>query len=376
MAVSLLAVASCSEDRDYKPGGTTPVKGLLAPADNHYVELQSSSAAVLNFAWEPALAIDGQNPGYEVVILNRPGGEIVYRIDAGGATSVKVQHKVLNIAAKAAGIGAGESGDMYWTVVSNRGVETAPLGAAPKCISVTRLFGFDVIPASLYITGEATETATDLDAALQFQDVSPSEETGEYIVISRLETGKTYEICENTTGSGRRFTIEEGELREFGAEVKPGTRPAAVNKSGIYRVYVDFNTRSTIIEEVTRVAFYQRDNEGGAVALEYRGLGVWMLEAHETTAGDNRYGFVASISGATTYKEKWSSVNYDNNSPSAASPLSWWKVFMNKDIAADGWWGYSYKWITSDWAETKKVTIEMHMDHTQDFYYHTVKYIK
>lgn len=133
----------------------------------------------------------------------------------------------------------------------------------------------------------------------------------------------------------------------------------------------------TIVEEVTRLAFYQRDDVGNAVELTYQGLGVWKLENHTTTEGDNRYGFLANISGATSYQEKWSSVNYNNNNaPTTGTSLDWWEIYMNKDITADGWWGYTFKWIDSEWAEKKVVTIEVHMDHTQNFFYHTVTYVK
>ena len=147
--------------------------------------------------------------------------------------------------------------------------------------------------------------------------------------------------------------------------------------SGIYRIYVDFNTRATIVEQVTKLAMYQRDNVGGAVELTYQGLGVWLLEKHTTEDGDNRYGFVATLSGDTTYQEKWSSVNYNNNdAPTSGSAPDWWKIYMNKDITSDGWWGYTFKWITDSWSATKVVTIEVHMDHTRDYYYHTVTYIE
>ena len=150
---------------------------------------------------------------------------------------------------------------------------------------------------------------------------------GEFTVIGYLEAGKTYEMCEDTSGSGRRFSIESGELREFGADVKPATAAASVETSGIYRIYVDFNTRATIVEQVTKLAMYQRDNVGGAVELTYQGLGVWLLEKHTTEDGDNRYGFVATLSGDTTYQEKWSSVNYNNNdAPTSGSAPDWWKI--------------------------------------------------
>ena len=376
-ALVFTGVSSCSDDLEYKPGGVTPVKTLLLPADNYYVELQSASTATFTFAWEPAQAEDGQRPHYEVVFFTEPGGAIVYRLDAGSSASVSFAHKDLNLAAKAAGVEAGETGDIYWSVVASRGVTEAPVEAAPRCLSVKRLFGFDVIPATLFITGDASEAGTELADAMQFQMTSPQNETGEFTVISRLEAGKTYELCEDTSGSGRRFSIEEGELREFGADVKPATKPASVAKSGIYRVYVDFNTRATIVEEVEKLVMYQRDDVGGAAQMTYQGKGVWLLEKHNTTEGDNRYGFCATLNNGSSYQEKWSSVNLNNNdAPTTSSPAAWWEVYMNKDISNDGWWGYTYKWISSEWDVTKVVTIEMHMDHTRDYFYHTVTYIK
>ena len=367
--------ASCTNDLEYEPGGVTPVRTLLQPADGSYVELLSAATATMRFEWSPAQAEDGQLPHYEVVFLARPDGEIVYRCDAGSATSLAIAHKELNLAAKAAGIANGESGDLYWSVVSSRGVTTAPVVATPRSLSVKRLFGFDIIPATLYLTGAATEVGEDLSQAMQFQEESA--EPGIFTVIMRLEAGKSYSMYETTDASSRHFTIEEGELREFGADVKPATTPATVERTGIYRIRVDFNTRSANVEEVTRLAFYQRDDVGNAAALTYRGLGVWVLEQYTTSDGDNRYGFLADLSGATTYQEKWSSVNYNNNNaPTSSTSLDWWTIYMNKDITSDGWWGYTFKWIDAEWAEKKVVTIEVHMDHTQNYYYHTVTYVK
>ena len=130
MAALVLTGISCSEDLEYKPGGVTPVQTLLLPADNYYVELQSASTATLRFSWEPALAADGQLPHYEVVFFGKPGGEIVYRCDAGSSTSVDIVHKEINRIANAAGIDVGADGAVYWSVVSSRGVAKPPRAAA------------------------------------------------------------------------------------------------------------------------------------------------------------------------------------------------------------------------------------------------------
>ena len=156
MAALVLTGISCSEDLEYKPGGVTPVQTLLLPADNYYVELQSASTATLRFSWEPALAADGQLPHYEVVFFGKPGGEIVYRCDAGSSTSVDIVHKEINRIANAAGIDVGADGAVYWSVVSSRGVDTAPVVATPRRLELTRLLGFNVIPAQLLLPATAS----------------------------------------------------------------------------------------------------------------------------------------------------------------------------------------------------------------------------
>lgn len=374
LATLVFLGVSCTEDLEYRPGGVTAVKELLAPADNYYVELQSSSKSTLNFQWEPAQAEDGQKPQYEVVFFQKIGGEILYRLDAGSSTSYDFKHKDLNIAAKAAGVAAGESGEVFWAVVANRGVTSAPVEATPRSLTIKRLFGFDVIPSTLFLSGAATEYGTDLSGAMQFQ--STGTDVGEYTAVTRLKAGETYEMWETAAG-GRHFTIENGELREFGADVKPASKAATADKDGLFRIWVDFNTRATLVEEITKVAFYQRDDVGHSAELTYQGRGLWRLTKHTTASGDDRYGFYAQINGETSYQEKWSSVNFNNNSaPTTGTAIDWWRVTMNKDTTSDGWWGYAYKWITSEWEATKVVTIEMHIDHTHDFFYHTVTYVK
>ena len=128
MAALVLTGISCSEDLEYKPGGVTPVQTLLLPADNYYVELQSASTATLRFSWEPALAADGQLPHYEVVFFGKPGGEIVYRCDAGSSTSVDIVHKEINRIANAAGIDVGADGAVYWSVDAPPGGTDASAG--------------------------------------------------------------------------------------------------------------------------------------------------------------------------------------------------------------------------------------------------------
>ena len=197
MAALVLTGISCSEDLEYKPGGVTPVQTLLLPADNYYVELQSASTATLRFSWEPALAADGQLPHYEVVFFGKPGGEIVYRCDAGSSTSVDIVHKEINRIANAAGIDVGADGAVYWSVVSSRGVDTAPVVATPRRLELTRLLGFNVIPDQLFLTGEATEGGSDLENAC----VGRKTGDGEFTFYQQLEAGKGFTFVSSTSMS-------------------------------------------------------------------------------------------------------------------------------------------------------------------------------
>jgi len=280
MTVLLLTGVSCSDDLEYEPGGVTPVKTLLSPADNSYLELQSASSALFGFSWEPSQAADGQLPHYEVVFLDRPDGRIVYRLDAGSATSLSVPHKEINRAAAAAGIDVGADGSLYWSVVASRGVYAAPAAAAPRLLEVKRLLGFNVIPEQLYITGEGTENGDDLSAAC----AARGNGEGEFVFYQKLEAGKGFTFASSREAGHTTYTVADGILDDR------STLPATVDRTGVYRIRLDFNIRSIQFEYIDRVKYNFAPRTADNRDMEYIGNGCWKMSSYKVEFREEGWG--------------------------------------------------------------------------------------
>lgn len=322
VAALVLTGVSCTDDLEYKPGGVTPVTTLLLPADNYYVELQSASTAVLRFAWEPAQAADGQLPHYEVVFFNKPGGEIVYRYDAGSSTSIAIAHKEINRIASAAGIDVGADGAVYWSVVSCRGIETAPVAAAPRQLELTRLLGFNVIPEQLFLTGDATEAGDELASAC----VGRKTGDGEFTFYQRLEAGKGFTFVSSKGDDRATYTVVNGVLNDQSAE------PATIDRTGVYRIKLDMNVRGITFEYIDRVEFNFAPRTSDNGNMEYIGNGCWKfsdykVEFREEGWGlDQRYNFHPVFDGVMYV---WAGAKGNDSSPSELSGSGYYILTEN-----------------------------------------------
>lgn len=373
-AVLVSAVVSCSEDMDYEPGSVTPVKQLLAPADNYYLELQSAASESLRFAWAPAYADDGVKALYEIVFMKTPNGEILHRFAGGMDAATAVSHKDLNKIAGAVGLKTGTTGDVYWSVVSvdRLGVST-PVEATPRCLTIKRLNGFEEIPEQLYLLGEGTDAG---DKGLRcFEDKKNA--PGEFTVIAKLEAGKPYYFV-STVDEGktpRAFAIDDNGV------IAETATPTMVPQSGIYRIMLDFNTRGTTTSKINKIQLYQCTQKKSFPDFTYEGRGVWTATDMKTESGDDRYLFHVWTNDSANWNEKWASVNWDNSSaPSLGGAADFWRICFQTDRLGDDW-GYSFKWAASVWgASPLKLTVDirivMNVDDYENkaFYYHEVSY--
>ncbi|WP_295939314.1 SusE domain-containing protein [uncultured Alistipes sp.] len=368
-ALLLLAVTSCTEDMKYKPGKTTSVEQLIAPANNYYVELQSSASEILSFSWSPAMAEDGMKPHYEIAFSKTPGGEVVKYHDAGMNPATTVSHKDLNKIAGLLGIKTGSTGDVYWTVVASRAGERAPVEATANCLTIKRLNGFEEIPPRLYLLGDGTDAD---NAALRC--LESGADGGEFSVYAKLEAGKEYYFVSTVDegATARTFAIGANNI------IDETPQPAVVAESGIYRLYLDFNTRAAILTRIDKIQMFQCSQNKMFQDFTYEGRGVWTATNMVTETGDDRYLFRTWTNGAANWNEKWASKNWDNSSaPSAGSAADFWSVHIQTDRLNDDW-GYSYKWIHAEWDTklTVDVRIVMNLDDYDNkaFFYHEVSY--
>lgn len=364
VAALLFTGVSCTEDMDYKPGFVTSVNTLLVPADNYYVELQSVSTASQKFQWEPASAEDGQLPHYEVVFFAKPDGDIVYRYDAGSKTTVNIGHKEINRAANAAGVEVGADGVIYWSVVASRGLYQARVDATPRRLELTRLLGFNVIPTTLYITGEGSEVGEELSNASKARMTGD----GEFTIYQRLEAGKGFKFVSAKEGDYTSYTVVNGVLDD------QSTVPATVATTGVYRITLDMNVRGISFTLVNKVVYNFAPRTSDNREMTYIGNGCWKMTDYkvqfreEGWGLDERYNFHPFFDGV---EYVWAA---DGDSRPGGMTGDEYKITKELPFTGDAYGPVKYKFHGDLNGKTVDITVKMSGD--IDAYTHVIDNIR
>lgn len=303
--IGLLAYA-CTNDGVVRDLGVSAVGKLYEPANDKTVKLESSASAALYFEWQPAVAEDGGNALYEIAFDKEDGDFsnpllFVASDNNGGATHASVTHKQMNRIAALAGIASAEQGTLKWTVFSSKGYKQVK-ASETRLLTIIRLAGFADIPDQLYLTGEATEVGNNIADAVKLRKVTD----GEFEIYTRLTAGKTFKFTNANTGDPAAYSFSGEKIIEGGT--------ASVDKTGIYKYYLDFNIGSFTTKEVTKVSLYLNWSQQ-KIELPYKALGVWELTNHDITGltgndnNDDRYKFRMESSEGET---EWRAENNDS----------------------------------------------------------------
>lgn len=337
MAVVALFATSCSSDLEYKDVEVSAVKQLYSPNNGQSVELISSATASLYFEWAAANASDGCAPIYEVLFDKADGdfSKPLYSItsdDNGARTYATISHKVLNKVAGYAGAGSGEQVALKWTVRTSRGLG-GKLAEEARTLKVTRMLGFDEIPSQLYITGEGSEAGTNLANAM----VMAAPEADCFEIFTKLEAGKNYQFVDNKDGDVRHFYLDGTVIKES----TDGTQYGTVDKTGVYRIVLDFSVSSAKMVEITGAGFFFCPDNAVKVQMNYVGNGVWEGKGdtpfkQEGWGRDERYKIEMNTADGNIY---WGPTNsgLDGRPSDAAST----------DPTADYW--HCMEWPYSQW---------------------------
>ncbi len=332
----LLAFIGCTKEDELKNTHVTAVKTLYEPADGKSVVLQSSASATLYFEWEPAKAEDSGMVLYEVA-FDKEGGDFsnpVYRMASdnnGGYNHATISHKQLNKIAGMAGIGSSETGKLIWTVFSSKGINDVKADES-RTLEMTRLAGFADVPVDVYITGEGSEGGTDLSKA----NVMKATANGEFEIFTKLTAGKPYYFTDAKVGTPRQFYVENGLLKE-------GSTTNTVEKTGVYRINLDFNVGSAVYTEVTDIQLFFCPTNSFLFSLDYTGNGVWtalnepITFKQEGWGRDERYKFKMTTlnSAGDTVDIWWGTPNTDSR-PTADSPASYYYLYVVDDSQWNG----------------------------------------
>ncbi|MDE1192573.1 MAG: SusE domain-containing protein [Arachidicoccus sp.] len=361
----LVLITGCQKsDMVYKDAKVSAVDQLYAPLNNVQLTLSSTAGAVTLFQWSSAHAQDDQVVSYEVVFYKESDTTTpIYRVasdDVGKDLYANISHSDINSACAAAGIAAGDTGTIYWSVVSWRGLNSAVCSQKNKLI-VTRLEGFAVIPSNVYLTGAASENGDDISKAILMQTTA----SGKFEIYTKLNAGSGYNFVDRTSGTPVSYYINaSGKL----AEADNG-ETTNVTDAGIYRITLDFNNTGVTITKINSMGLFFCNSNAVILDMTYQGLGVWsgktVINLPTVSYGlEERYKFQMETSDGT---EQLGAANDTDSPPTSSSPDSYYYVKLLSSVSQ---WDNKWKFDHALNGVSTTITISLKGGTT---YTHTVK---
>jgi hypothetical protein len=280
----------CKEEMGYDNSGVSPTS-LVAPDDNIQMDLYNVESAKTDFEWNSTSANGAVY--YQLVFYAADKSKEIYRIVPDGIqTTITVSHRKLNEIAHMAGIAPRASGDIYWGVITVKGMLETP--SELRKLTLNSYTAFDEFPVSLYVTGAASEGGDDVTAAPKFKVTGE----GTYEIYTSLRAGEAYYFTNrNTPGGGRNFTVVDDFLVE--TEGAPAT-PLTVETEGVYFITLNFVTAKMTATAITNVRYF-RPSANTYTPMAYDGYGKWSLHltlpVFTSSSATRQYKFVASVGG-------------------------------------------------------------------------------
>jgi len=365
LALVILVMASCKKNYNYSlDQNVSPVSTLFGPSNNLYVKLNPSSGAQITFSWSPAQAADGSLVQYLIAFdTTSDFKHPIYEATSdnnGTYTTATLTHSTLNHIATLAGIQPDSTGNLYWTVLSTKGLNLVK-GAQVNVLTVTHAPGFSDIPTTVYLTGSATEAGADQSKAIQMKQIS----TGVFEIYTSLQSG-SYQFIDRTSGTPVTYYMNGAGLLQTGSTSYSGATQQV-------HLTVDFNNAvasDTVIKSVD--VWYAQYNDV-KYHLNYTGNSTWqdpnelIQEVAVSYGWEQRYKFRYTVNtGGADFYIWFGSSNSDNQEPSTTTGSYFWLVPV---IGTQ--WDYCYKFNTpSD--NGKNCTITVYMQPGLANYYHSV----
>ncbi len=367
LALFVFTTSCRSDDMNYKEANITAVNTLYEPINNRSVQILASTTSSVYFEWEPVRVEDGGAALYEVVFAAKDGdlAKPLYRLvsdNNGYSNGATVTHRILNRVANMAGIAPGETGELIWTIVASRGINTA-MSANVRSLTITTLDGFVDIPETLFLTGEGSEAGNTLASAMPFKQTAP----GEYEIFARLETGKTYQFVDRTQGTPRAF-YADGALKLTEANTdESGT----ASKTAVFRIQVDFNTATAAFTEIKTLGLWFSPENKVLWYLNYEGKGIWSGSGavnFKDQGGwfDERYKFQLTVNDGQDKTVQLGTLNGTDSRPTAQSPASYYYIKWIENVTQ-----WDDKWKFADAVDKKSPTIKVILQGDKP-YTHTV----
>lgn len=366
----IFTMSACgTDDMNFKDATVTAVQSLYEPANNKAVKLVSSASASLYFEWEAVRTEDSGAALYEV-LFDEEGGDFsnpIYTITSdnnGYTNAATITHKIMNKVAAMAGIEPGSQGSVIWTVASSRGINKV-LASESRVLTITSLNGFTDIPDEVFITGDGSETGTTLADAIPFKLTAQ----GEFEIYTKLESGKTYNFVDRTSGTPRVFYTEDNAVLKEDENGK-----ITASKTAIYRISLDFNVSTITYTEITSLGVFFCPSNTVIWNLDYKGKGIWTgsgkIEFKQEDWGrDERYKFqMETVSNGSNVTEQLGTLNGTDSQPTASSDESYYYIKLLQEGSVNQW-DNKWKFMSTLDGTTPTISVIMQGDKP---YTHTI----
>jgi hypothetical protein len=331
--LAIIAFTSCKKDTKALDNTVAPVAGLSVPADQASIILQPTTGASIMFQWSASSTLDLVL--YEVA-FDKVGGDFskpIYKILSDGSgvqPQATITQKNLNMIASLAGIPSSGTGTLKWTVIVSK-VTNAKVSATSHTLQITRPAGFAVLPATMYITGTATEGGADVTKAIAMKQT----EDGVFELYTSLQPG-TYQLTDQPTAGGTKYYLDANGIIQLGnstTTITAATQP--------YRLILDFTVATTKLTAIQSLGLYMSAYGTEIGQLSYIGNSTWEIAKLPVTfyqfswGRDQRYKFIVHTPAGLEY---FGSVNADNNDP-AGQPANYFYIVP----VTNDQWSNTYK---------------------------------
>lgn len=362
-------MASCEETETYSD--LVPSDELYFPRDRYTVDLSTGKDIILE--WKSS----GEGfVVYEVVFDTETGDfsnplYVILSANNGASPNVTVSSSTLNSIALKAGCLPGSTVTLKWTVRVWKGAESA-LYDESRNISVTRANTVSPLPKEVSVSGTATEN----DATIELVAATPVSDTkgnpnyvsqvqreiGGFECFTRLDAGN-FTV---TDDQGRYFRLDESGsiLQAEEGSVTENT------ETGIYYLYLDFNTMRWSKKEIDKVEFERRAGYGAIGVMDYKGNGVWTLVDFDWgSESDSRYAFICYYKDGTS--EKWGHFEDDcRQSKDPDSVQGYMNVYRFNNATVGEWEDtWKTKGDTEGIGKLGTFTVYMNNENSADYYH-------
>jgi len=309
-ALLLLLLGACKKDTRNVDLNVTAVATLYTPVDNQYLKLDPKANPTQTFQWEQARAQDGSLVLYEVA-FDQVGGDFSKPFytqvsdGKGVQNTLTLSHGDLNKIAALGGAAFFDRKKFIWTVLSSKGTNRIKAKES-RTIDLERPAGFDNPPATLYITGSATEGGADISNALQMRRMPD----GVFEIYTKLSAG-TYQFVDGKTGTARKFYLAD----DHG--IVPDGSNTFSGASKVVRIRLNFDLISGSMVEVKSIQLWYCQGNTFWFTLPYTSNGVWRYNGYTVTlitqpwGREERYKYKMVINDGTGDKDQW--LNYATN---------------------------------------------------------------